>query len=392
MKARHSRLKLLGAAVAAAVASPAFAQSSGSVTLYGVVDDAIAYVNNQKGHSNVYLRQGSLYSSRFGIRGSEDLGSGTHAIFDLQAGFDPNNGAEGSKGLLFNREAFVGLQNNQYGTVTMGRQYTSYYTLLGPLGPSSYLTGATGAHPGDIDGLDTTIRSNNSVVYTSPVLYGFQLSGMYGFGGVPGQFQSGSTISAAGTYRHGPLALGVGYLLMHNTGDTGAFSPNATASYGTSAVNAGYVSASSVQHIAASANYTLGNLIMGVNYSNVQYRPGTNSLYKDTVVFNTYGALAKYTFTPAFDVAGGYSYTRSSSANGITDPAKYHQVSLKEAYHLSKRSTIYALQVWQHASGKTLGADGSIIDARPVVGDLNNSMPSSTANQIAVLLGLAVSF
>ncbi|MFC4706328.1 porin [Paraburkholderia caffeinitolerans] len=44
----------MGAAVVAAVASPAFAQSS--VTLYGVVDDAIAYVNNQKGHSNVYLR------------------------------------------------------------------------------------------------------------------------------------------------------------------------------------------------------------------------------------------------------------------------------------------------------------------------------------------------
>lgn len=94
-----------------------------------------------------------------------------------------------------------------------------------------------------------------------------------------------------------------------------------------------------------------------------------------------------------FDVAGGYSYTRASSANGIDDPAKYHQVSLKEAYHLSKRTTVYALQVWQHASGRTLAAAGAgIIDARPAVGDLENATPSSTANQIAVLLGLAVSF
>src|SRR5579862_6215349 len=118
MKTFHSRTKLLGAAVAATLASPAFAQSS--VTLYGVVDDAIAYVNNQNGHSNVYLRHGNLYSSRFGFRGAEDLGGGLSAIFDLQAGFDPNNGAQGSSGLIFNRQAFVGLQDNQYGTVTFG--------------------------------------------------------------------------------------------------------------------------------------------------------------------------------------------------------------------------------------------------------------------------------
>jgi predicted porin len=391
MRTLHVPTKLLGAAVAATLAAPAFAQSS--VTLYGVVDDAIAYVNNQNGHSNVYLRHGNLYSSRFGLRGAEDLGGGLSAIFDLQAGFDPNNGALGSSGLIFNRQAFVGLQDNQYGTVTFGRQYTPYYELVGPLGPVAYLTGATGAHPGDLDGLDTTIRSNSSVVYTSPILYGFQVSGMYGFGGVPGSWQSGSTISAAGKYSMGPLAVGVGYLLMHNTGATGAFSPNASASFGTSAVNAGYTSASSVQHIVAAANYTLGKVLFGLNYSNVQYRPGTNSLFTDTAVFNTYGAIVRYTITPVIEVAGGYSYTRAASANGISDPAKYHQVSLKEAYHLSKRTTIYALQAWQHASGQTLAAGGEgIIDARPNVGDLNNSTPSSTANQIAVLLGLAVSF
>jgi predicted porin len=180
---------------------------------------------------------------------------------------------------------------------------------------------------------------------------------------------------------------------MHNTGATGGLSPNASASYGTSAVNAGYVSARSVQHIAAAANYTLGNLLFGVNYSNVQFRPDGSSLFTDTAVFNTYGAVVRYLVSHTFDVAGGYSYTRASSANGISDSAKYHQVSLKEAYHLSKRTTIYALQVWQHASGQTLAAGGEgIIDAHPVVGDLNNSTPSSTANQVAVMLGLAVSF
>jgi predicted porin len=124
MSSIQSRIKVIGAMVAVTAASPVFAQSS--VTLYGVVDDAITYVNNQLGHSNVYLRQGNLYSSRFGLRGSEDLGGGLAAIFDLQEGFDPNSGAQSSSGLAFNREAFVGLQDQQFGTLTFGRQYTPY--------------------------------------------------------------------------------------------------------------------------------------------------------------------------------------------------------------------------------------------------------------------------
>src|SRR5690348_11278817 len=89
--------------IAAAMLSwtPAFAQSS--VTLYGAVDDALTYVNNQKGSSNVYLRQGNLYASKFGLQGKEDLGGGTLAIFDLQNGFDLNTGALSSSGLMFNR-------------------------------------------------------------------------------------------------------------------------------------------------------------------------------------------------------------------------------------------------------------------------------------------------
>lgn len=391
MRSMHAYTKIFGAVVAVTAAAPAFSQSS--VTLYGVVDDAIAYVNNQKGASNVYLRQGNLYSSRFGLRGAEDLGGSLKAVFDLQAGFDPNSGAQSSAGVEFNRQAFVGLQHDEYGTVTLGRQYTPYYQFVGSLGPTGYLTGATGAHPGDIDGLDTTIRSNNSVVYVSPTIDGFKGSAQYGFGGVPGSLQSGSTISAAVRYDGGPLAVAAGYLRMYNTGDTGGLSPNASASYGTSAVNAGYVSARVVQHVAAAVNYTLGNVLLGLNYSNVSYQPGGTSLFKSTAVFNTYGAVARYVFNSAVDVAGGYSYTRASAANGINDPARYQQIALKEDYHLSKRTTLYALQAYQHASGSTLAAGGTqIINAGPVVGDSQNATPSSTPNQFVAMFGLAVSF
>ncbi|WP_118180310.1 porin [Paraburkholderia phosphatilytica] len=393
MKAGGIVRKAVFTAGVAAIAGPAFAQSS--VTLYGAVDDAFVYASNQKGHSNFYLRQGNLYASKWGMKGTEDLGGGTSVIFDLQNGFDPNSGALSSSTQIFNREAFVGLQNQTYGTATMGRQYTPYYLFVGPLASSNWLTGATGAHPGDIDGLDTTIRINNSLTYTSPNWAGLQASAMYAFGGIAGSMGKGQTYSGAVRYSANAFSLAAGYLKLDNTNLTsGTFDPNATGSFGTSSLNTGYASAGSLQHIAAAGDYTIGNLMLGLSYSNVQYARGAHSLFTDTAIFNTFGAIAVYRFTPAFDVAGAYAYTAASKSNGVTDAARYNQFSLKEAYHLSKRTTLYALQAYQHASGDTLGAKGvgNIVAATPAVGDSQNSTPSATSGQFVGMLGIAVLF
>lgn len=383
-------LLALSAATAATAPTSAFAQSS--VTLYGMVDESIAYSSNQNGHSNLYLRQGNLLASRFGLRGSEQLSSTLSAIFDLQEGFDPNTGAMQSSGLAFNRQAFVGLRDTRYGTVTAGRQYTAYYLALGPVGPGNNLTGATGAHPGDIDGFDTTIRLNNSVLYTSPSLYGFKASAQYGFGGVAGSMKSGSSVSAALQYDGGPVSVAGAYLRMNNVSSTSGATESG--SYGTSAVNEGYTSARAVQQVALAGLYTIGALKLGLNYSNVEYMSGSESLFYDTAVFNSFGVLALYTFSPAFDVESGYSYTRASRSNGIHDPARYHQISLREMYHISKRTTFYAIQAYQHASGKVLGSAGAgdVINAVATVGDSQNSSPSSTGNQFVAMFGLAVTF
>ncbi|CAG4894126.1 porin [Paraburkholderia gardini] len=389
---KHGKIKALLIAGAALGAGAANAQSS--VTLYGAVDDAFVYANNQKGHSNFYLRQGNLYASKWGLRGVEDIGGGTSVIFDLQNGFDLNSGALSSSSQIFNREAFVGLQNQQYGTFTMGRQYTPYYLFVGPLASSTWLTGATGAHPGDIDGLDTTIRINNALVYTTPTWNGLQASGMYALGGIAGSTGKGQTISAGVKYATGPIGLAAGYLRMDNAQQTTGFDPASTGSFGTSSLNTGYASAKTIQHIAAAANYTIGNLMMGVTYTNVEYVSGNHSIFRDTAVFNTYAALATYRFTPAFDVAGAFSYTLASKANGISSAARYQQYSLKEAYHLSKRTSLYALEAYQRASGQTLGANGAgnIIDATPSVGDSQNATPSSTNSQFVGMVGIAFLF
>jgi len=387
------------AAGAMGVATDAAAQSS--VTLYGAVDTALAYINNAGGHSKVYMRQGNLAASKWGLTGNEDLGGGLSAIFDLQAGFDPDTGAASSAGLLFNREAYVGLKSKLYGQVTLGRQYTPYLLFVGPISSSWALTGATGAHPGDIDGLDTTIRINNAIVYNTPVISGLQASVMYALGGIPGSASKGQTFSGALKYSFGPVSLAAGYLQLDNAGTnvtptnpTPNFDPASTGSFGSSSLNIGYLSARSVRHAALAGNYTYGNLVVGLTYTNVRYLPGANSIpaFTSTAVFNTYAALATYRFTPAFDVAAGYSYTLASKANGIDSAARYQQISLKQAYHLSKRTTLYALQAYQHASGSTLNASGDIVNATPSVGDIANGIGSTTRGQFVGMAGITVLF
>ena len=371
-------------------AMPASVMAQSSVTLYGAVDDALAYTSNQKGHSNVYLKSGSLESSKFGFKGAEDLGGGTQAIFRLESGFNVNNGAMSDAGYIFSRVADVGLDNRQFGTLTLGRQYTPYLLFVGGLGPCPVLTGATGAHPGDIDQLDVDSRASNSITYTSPNIGGFQASTLYALGGVAGDFPSGNTFSAALRYSSNALDVAVGYLRVTNNDTPGKFSTNATGTFDQSPINAGYVSAHAVQYFAAAANYKIGALMVGLNYSNVQYKPDSGSLFTDTAVFNNYGVISTYQVAPDIGLAAGYSYTHASSANGVTDPARYHQFSFEQTYNLSKRTTIYLLEAYQHALGQALGPQGAghFVDSVAQVGRISQSTPSSGASQFVGMVGL----
>ena len=122
---------LIIAGIMGAFAINAHAQSS--VTLYGTLDAGLVYSNNQGGHNNWQQGSGTVSDTYFGLRGSEDLGGGLHAIFTLEDGFNLNSGKFTESNTMFNRQAFVGLQSNQYGTLTLGRQYDSVVDYLGPL-------------------------------------------------------------------------------------------------------------------------------------------------------------------------------------------------------------------------------------------------------------------
>jgi len=118
-----SRNKNIFSAVAVAVAaalaassSAVFAQTSGTqVTLYGVVD---ANVQVLDGASTVTrVQSGGLQGSRFGLRGTEDLGGGLRAFFTLESGINLDEGTNG-QGAFWGRQAFVGL-GTPYGQVSL---------------------------------------------------------------------------------------------------------------------------------------------------------------------------------------------------------------------------------------------------------------------------------
>jgi predicted porin len=399
------------AATAFAAAAPAFAQSS--VTLYGIVDDSIVYQSSQTnigktnpGRSNVKMASGIWAGSRFGLKGAEDLGGGNKAIFQLESGFDINSGGQQFTNAMFGRQAWVGLTNPAYGTLTLGRQYTSYYTLLAPYSPTNWLTGYFGAHPGDLDGLDTIYRANNSIVYTSPKMYGLTISGSYSLAGVPDSVYQGSTWSAAVQYQQGPIGGTVAFSRINNaavgggiysgqsttindtTSTTGGGQP------GVSAVTAGYQRAQAQQRFAVAGGYQFNSAFdISVTYTNVQYIPGTNSLFTDEAVFNTAGTVLHWKASTTWDFAAGYSYTWASKANGINDAASYHQFNLSQYYSLSKRTGLYALEAFQRANGNTLAVPSGTTQnrqtaANAVIGDGFQGAPSASRSMFAAGVGI----
>jgi predicted porin len=383
------------------------ASAQSSVTLYGVIDTGLGYQSSSTslgstsgGRSTVKMINGVWAGSRFGLKGAEDLGGGTKAIFTLEQGFNSATGAQSVNGVMFSRQAFVGVTNDTYGSLTAGRQYASYYQVLSPYSPTTWLTGFYGAHPGDLDGLDTDFRANNTLLYMSPTLYGFKFSGSYSLAGVPGSVNQGSTWTAAVQYAQGPVGVAVGFSRINNsTLGGGPFGPesttsNAGAQIGVSAITNGYQTAQAQQRLAVGAAYTFNSQFdITAIYSNVQYIPGVGSSFRDQAIWNTGGVVLHWKPVTVWDFAAGYSYMRATRANGITSAASYQQFNLSEYYNLSKRTGIYALEAYQRANGQTLGTNGkSIISATATLGDGFNSTPSSSRSMVGIGVGIVHRF
>lgn len=187
---------LFALAVLGSIATLAQAQSN--ITVYGVVDLGIAHENNGK-TSVTRMDSGNLNGSRLGFKGSEDLGDGLSAIFQLENGFNADTGAQADAARLFNRQSFVGLAGN-FGAVKLGRQMNPVYANSGTFDPfADALAGDT-----------SRLFSYNGNRTDNLITYGYAADGFrgelqYGLGEVPGNASASRTVAGFVGYKKGPV-------------------------------------------------------------------------------------------------------------------------------------------------------------------------------------------
>src|SRR5580700_6230407 len=174
------------------LAAGAHAQSS--VTLYGTLDAGIEYVsgipkaNGNGSTSRVRVESGNWGTSVFGLKGSEDIGGGTSAVFQLEAQIDPTSGAVGDGTSFFNRWATVGVSNDSFGTFLLGRELAISNGLwdFDPLGQGNWSSASL------VRGRNW-LQSSNNVSYQSPKYLGFDAYGQYSLSNATNWNGNGST-------------------------------------------------------------------------------------------------------------------------------------------------------------------------------------------------------
>jgi predicted porin len=242
--------KTLVALAALAVVGAASAQST--VTLYGKIDVTVqnrtqktSGVKTADGNVGLQINSAGLSGNRFGLKGSEDLGGGLRAIFDLQNGFSVDTGTLGQAGRIFGRQAYGGFAGG-FGTTTFGRQYSPWDNSFGTYdaqgyttnsamnyawngGPALALGNQSATSPANFNVHNDVGRINSSVVYTTPNFSGFTLQGMFS----PGEDKNPVTGQSASkmyglwaNYAAGPLGVSVAYDRNGLTGAGGVSSNN----------------------------------------------------------------------------------------------------------------------------------------------------------------------
>ena len=325
--------KLLAAAILSVLSGTAAAQAN--VTIYGLIDTGIEYVNNAgaNGGSLTRMSSGAMNTSRIGFRGSEDLGGGLKAIFQLENGFKLDNGAfDGDANQLFNRQSNVGLEGG-FGRVVAGRSFSTTYDFILPFDPMGYsgqyswVTSA-GATGGRKDGMPTGV--SNLIKYQGD-FGGFKIGAMYGFGEVAGSVNDTSKYGVGLAYGNGPFSLATTYDRVN----------------GTAAVAGGAFDKTTTVHLAGGYQVMESlKFSLGYRYFKKTLASGAADLRSDF-----YWGGATYKFTPALSLIGTVYYQNQKNLVTDADPIMY---SLRLKYALSKRTDLYASGAYAKAKNNQL--------------------------------------
>ncbi|GLC96670.1 porin [Cupriavidus sp. TA19] len=311
------------------------------VTLYGVVDTNIEYVSNVSqldstqrgfpgpGKSRFGLTSGGLSGSRWGIRGTEDLGKGLKAIFALESGFEADTGKMAQSGRLFGRQAYVGLHQKGLGQLSFGRQYSAMFDTFSNFSPTGY----TNQYEPIASMVGLDLRSDNTVKYkgefgpvTAIANWSFG-NGVASSGEVAGQFRRDSGYGFGASYLGGKVGLAMAFEQFNPTLAAGA----APARF---------------QKAGAAATYNFENIKLTGGY-----RWGLNKSGSDATLArdNLYWVGANYSLA-ALRLTLAYYYDDLKNLNGV-DVKNPWQVSFIADYNLSKRTDVYLSLAYVKNSG-----------------------------------------
>ncbi|MCU6501713.1 porin [Rugamonas sp. A1-17] len=276
------------------------ASAQSNVTIYGIADAGLVRETGGAAGSVSRVSSGVGSGSRLGFKGTENLGSDLSAFFQLENGYNIDTGSAGQGGLLFGRQAFVGL-SSKYGAISLGRQYSPLYTTLRDV-VDPFEIGLAGNVTNIIPG---NTRVDNMVEYKTPRYAGFAADLAYGAGEAAGDSSKNRTLGAAVSYVNGPL----------NVTLTNHIKENADAS-------------DSSRYSLAVAKYKAG--AFSVDYAHGVTHGLAGARSKDDVLGGTWT-------TGAHTVLA--SYIRHDDQTAANKDA--HQWAVAYLYGLSKRTDLY---------------------------------------------------
>jgi len=361
--------KTLVAGLLAAAPAAAFAQTS--VTLYGRLDGGIEYLNHiangNGGSSSRWSAEGGDWgTSMFGLKGTEDLGGGLSALFNLETALQVMNGTTGG-GRLWSRRAYVGLKSETWGQLQAGRNLFIDSDGVWEFDPFVQQAVSSASL---VRGRNWQQTSNN-VEYHSPVFHGFDVQGQYAFGNQPGNFNAG----APGEFgRSNGIMLSYHSPLFDLRGiydelrDTeGRLSNIFTAS----------------REYFAGANVRVQKFKIQAAYTHYS-APDTPAGLADSA--DHYWLGATYQATPAWAVtaAGFYIHIGNGEGDVAHDPASHAMLyALGTTYNLSRRTFLYGTVAYvRNSANGTFSVFATPRDADP------STSPMAGQSQTGAYVGM----
>ncbi|MFM0596489.1 MULTISPECIES: porin [Paraburkholderia] len=330
------------------------ASSSSSVTLYGIIDTGVEFLNNAsatKGqtHDVTRLTSGNLSGSRWGLTGTEDLGGGAKTFFRLESGFNVDSGALLQGGREFGRLAYVGLSDTTYGSLSLGRQgglFLDWMSLYNPLGNAVYAIKMQ--DPAFSDRLDNTVRYEH---HFGPVTALVQYSLGYDnvtYGAQPaGDTRNARVIEAGLRYKSGPLSAAIAY----DQKNGGSTSP--TAAHTT---KAGGYEGNVDRRIGVGVRYALAStdLFGGYRYLN------SKAIHLSTLSTGPVEATSLYWLGATYHASAALNLSSTAMYQNFygtsRDPWSFQ---VDADYFLSKRTDLYLnLAYALNRNGSNLGLNG----------------------------------